>query len=78
MDCIQVLTRTQRRESEMILDAELRVHGDGMNGHGVHKPKVSFASHRAQNVHQAMCVCMYLRIGKCLIHNVPPPYWLPC
>ena len=63
MDCIQVLTRTQRRESEIILDAELRVHGDGMNGREFTSPR--FPLHLiGPRMCIRLCVCMYLRIGK--------------
>lgn len=63
-DCVEVVIMPQRKESELVLDAELGIHGGSMNGWEPPSPRFFCTFNRARNLCWAVCVCMCLCIGK--------------
>ena len=57
-DCVEVMIMPWRKESELVLDAELGIHGGSMNGWEPPSPKFFCTFNRARNLCEAVCVCV--------------------
>ena len=55
-DCVEVLIMPQRKKPELVLDAELGIHGSSMNGWEPPSPRFLCTFNRAKNLCWAVCV----------------------
>lgn len=68
-DCVEVLIMPQRKEPELVLDAELGIHGGSMNGWEPPSPRFLCTFNRAKNLCWAVCVHVSVYWEECLFQS---------